>query len=86
MTSDITQRIFELAAEHSQIPVDQITREHSFVSDLNFDSLESVEFAMDVEDEFEISLPDEEIQNFRTVGDMIDYLQKHQVSASPATA
>jgi acyl carrier protein len=82
MSSDIAKRIFELASEHSdgRIPPDQITREHHLINDLAYDSLEQVEFGMDVEDEFELSVPDEDLQQFKTVGDVIDYVEKHALT------
>ena len=46
----------------------------SFVSDLGFDSLDIVEVAMSFEDHFNIELTDESCQNFKTVGEYIDYI------------
>jgi acyl carrier protein len=87
MNNDIVKRIFELASEHShgKIPADQVTREHHFINDLEYDSLEIVEFGMDVEDEFELSVPDEDLQQFKTVGDVIDYVEKHALTPKSAT-
>ena len=74
--SDIDKKVIELAAEHGGVAVEQVTPEHHFENDLNFDSLDRVEFAMDLEDEFELSVPDESFDRFRTVGQVIDYAKE----------
>jgi len=68
----IEKRIIEIAAEHGGVATEEVTPASHLVNDLNYDSLEEVEFAMDVEDEFEISIPDEEVQRVKTVGDAIE--------------
>jgi len=62
----------------------EITRETSFINDLNADSLDTVELVMEFEDEFDTSIPDEEAEKIQTVGAAIDYIvnilkQKEQV-------
>ena len=49
----------------------------SFVNDLGADSLDTVELVMEFEDEFELSIPDEEAEKINTVGQAIDYVRKH---------
>ncbi len=49
----------------------------SFVNDLGADSLDVVEFVMEVEKEFGITIPDEEATQLVTVGDAVDYIEKH---------
>ena len=53
----------------------EITRETNFVNDLNADSLDTVELVMEFEDEFEMSIPDEEAEKIQTVGQAIDYIK-----------
>jgi len=48
------------------------------VNDLKFDSLSVIEFAMSVEDEFEMSLPDEDLEHFQVVGDVVKYITAHR--------
>ncbi|MBP7745135.1 MAG: acyl carrier protein [Phycisphaerae bacterium] len=60
----------------------EITRETSFVNDLNADSLDTVELVMEFEDAFEMSIPDEEAEKIQTVGMAIDYILKHLESAN----
>jgi len=55
----------------------EITRDTSFVNDLSADSLDTVELVMEFEDEFEMSIPDEEAEKIQTVGQAIDYITEH---------
>jgi len=51
-------------------------RETSFINDLNADSLDTVELVMEFEDEFDMSIPDEEAEKIQTVGAAVDYIVK----------
>ncbi len=53
---------------------DKITHETSFINDLGADSLDTVELVMELEDEFEVSIPDEDAEKIQTVGNAIDYI------------
>ena len=53
-----------------------ITRETSFINDLNADSLDTVELVMEFEDEFDTSIPDEDAEKIQTVGAAVDYIAK----------
>ena len=55
----------------------EITRESSFVNDLNADSLDTVELVMEFEDEFDVTIPDEEAEKIQTVGQAIDYVTNY---------
>ena len=48
-----------------------------FVEDLNADSLDVVDMLMSLEDEFDVEIPDEEIENIHTVGDLVSYIEEH---------
>ncbi|MBN1456246.1 MAG: acyl carrier protein [Sedimentisphaerales bacterium] len=54
----------------------EISRETSFINDLNADSLDTVELVMEFEDEFDMSIPDKEAEKIQTVGAAIDYIVK----------
>ena len=45
------------------------------MKDLEADSLDAVEIIMALEDEFEVSVPDEEAENFKTIGDIVNYIE-----------
>ncbi len=66
-----------MVAERLHVSEDQITPESSFVEDLNADSLEVVELIMALEDEFGLSIPDEDAEKIVTVQDALDYIQQH---------
>ena len=63
-------------AEQLGADPDKITSETSFVSDLGADSLDTVELVMELEEEFDIDIPDADAENIRTIGDAIRYIQQ----------
>ncbi len=67
-----------MVADRLHVPEDQIAPESSFVEDLKADSLEVVELIMALEDEFGLSIPDEDAEQIVTVQDAVDYIQQHQ--------
>ena len=70
-------KVKEIIAEKLSINEDNITMDSSFVDDLNADSLDLVELMMALEDELDTEIPDEEAENFKTVGDVVKYLKNH---------
>jgi acyl carrier protein len=58
------------------IPIEKVVPSARFKEDLGADSLDLVEIIIDMEEKFGISIPDEEAQNFHTIQDAIDYLDK----------
>jgi len=79
---EIEDKVIEIVAEQMGVDRSEITRETSFVNDLNADSLDTVELVMEFEDEFELSIPDEEAEKIQTVGQAIDYIREHAKKAS----
>lgn len=71
------ERVKEIIAEKLSVSEDIITMDASFVEDLNADSLDLVELMMALEDELDMEIPDEEAENFKTVGDVVKYLKNH---------
>jgi len=70
----IQQKVIEIISEQMGVDKSEITRETSFINDLNADSLDTVELVMEFEDEFDMSIPDEEAEKIQTVGAAIDYI------------
>ena len=70
----IEKRVVEIISEQMGADKAEISRETSFISDLNADSLDTVELVMEFEDEFDMSIPDEEAEKIQTVGAAIDYI------------
>ena len=78
---EIEEKVIEIVSEQMGVDKSEITRETSFVNDLNADSLDTVELVMEFEDEFEMSIPDEEAEKIQTVGQAIDYIRENSSKA-----
>ena len=74
MLETIEAKVIEIVSEQMGVDKAEITRETSFINDLNADSLDTVELVMEFEDEFDMSIPDEEAEKIQTVGAAIDYI------------
>ena len=70
----IEERVTKIVCNQMGTTAEKVSRETSFVNDLGADSLDTVELVMEFEDEFEISIPDEDAENIQTVGNAIDYI------------
>lgn len=70
----IENKVIGIISEQMGADKSEITRETSFINDLNADSLDTVELVMEFEDEFDMSIPDEEAEKIQTVGAAIDYI------------
>ena len=66
--AEIQEKVSQIVSEQMGIDKSELTPETSFVDDLNADSLDTVELVMEFEDEFEMSIPDEEAEKIRTIG------------------
>lgn len=73
----IEERVLTIVSEKLDKPREQLTKEMSFVNDLGADSLDQVELVMDFEDEFDLSIPEEEAQKIVTIGDAINFIEEH---------
>ncbi|MFM8415009.1 MAG: acyl carrier protein [Planctomycetota bacterium] len=82
--ASVQDRVIEIVASQLGGSKDQITRETSFINDLGADSLDTVELVMELEEEFEINIPDEAAERIHTVGQAIDFIEKQQASGSAA--
>ena len=77
-TEEIKEKVIKIVSEQMGVDKSEITLETSFVNDLNADSLDTVELVMEFEDEFELSIPDEEAEKIQTVGHAVEYIAKEQ--------
>ena len=75
--SDVASRVKKIIVDKLGVDEAEITNEASFTNDLGADSLDTVELATEFEKEFNISIPDEQAETITTVGQAVDYLQKH---------
>jgi acyl carrier protein len=71
---EVFDKVVDIVAEQMGVDKGEIQRETSFVNDLNADSLDTVELVMEFEDEFDMSIPDEEAEKIQTVGDAINFI------------
>ena len=72
--SDVLAGLAEVLEEVSGVSADKVTREATFQNDLEVDSLTMVEVVVACEERFGIRIPDEALENLKTVGDAIDYI------------
>lgn len=78
MTADeIRTGIAEILNEVADVEVSDVTDDKSFTDDLDVDSLSMVEVAMAAEEKFGVKIPDDELPNLKTVGDVVSYITAH---------
>lgn len=74
----VLEKVKAILSEQFDVEEDKITSETSIINDLGADSLDVVDLLMSIEDEFEVEVPDEEIENIKTVDDLVKYIENHQ--------
>ncbi|MBD5835927.1 acyl carrier protein [Lactobacillus delbrueckii] len=76
--AEIFDKIATLIADNFQLNKDKITMDTNFTKDLDADSIDLVEFIMQMEDEFGAEIPDEDAAKIITVADAVAYIKSHQ--------
>lgn len=71
----VLEKVKVILAEQFDVDEDSITTETNVQDDLGADSLDVVDLLMSIEDEFEVEIPDEEIENIRTVGELVSFIE-----------
>lgn len=71
-------KIVEIIVDQLGVENEGITMETSLMNDLEADSLDAVEIIMALEDEYGIEIPDEEAENFKSIGDICNYIEDNQ--------
>lgn len=71
------EKIQAIIADKLSVDAGSVIMEASFIEDLNADSLDIVELIMALEDELDLEIPDEDVENFKTVGDVVNYVKAH---------
>ena len=74
----VFEKVREILVDQLDVDEDAGTMEASIQNDLGADSLDIVDLVMSLEEEFDCEIPDEEIENIKTVGDIVKYIEDHQ--------
>lgn len=74
--SEIAEKVKDIVSDKLDVPREDVDESKNFVDDLKADSLAVVELGMAFEDSFGISIPDEDYEKLKTVGDAITYVKK----------
>lgn len=73
----VFEKIKKMLADQLDADEEELTMETNIGRDLEADSLDVVELLMSIEDEFNVEIPDEEIENIKTIGDLTEYIQNN---------
>ena len=82
--TEIARRLRATLAKELTQDVTSITPEHTLRGDLGLNSLDAIELMFRIEEEFDLSIPDDDIQGLVKVGDLIEYLERRLAPAAPA--
>ena len=74
--ADIEEKVKKIVCEQLDVPEEDVVPAATFVDDLGADSLDQVELIMAMEEEFDLSISDEDAENIATVQSAIDYVKK----------
>lgn len=74
----VDDKVFDIVAERMGVKKEDISKETSFVTDLGADSLDQVELIMELEDQFDLNIPDEDAEKLQTIGDAVKYIEEHK--------
>lgn len=77
MESEVFERIRDYLVDQLDIEAEKITPESDIINDFGADSLDVIDMITTLSDEFGVEIPDEEIENFHTVGDVVVYVEEH---------
>lgn len=75
---EIFTKIKDILADNFEVSKDKITKETNFTTDLDADSIDLVEFILQLEDEFGAEISDADAEKIKTVGDAVSYIASHQ--------
>lgn len=74
----VLEKVKKILSEQFSVEEDSINLNTNIAEDLGADSLDVVDILMSIEDEFEIEVPDEDIEKIRTVGELVNYIKNNQ--------
>ena len=71
---EILAGLAEIVNEETGVEVEDVERDKSFTEDLDIDSISMMTIVVNAEEKFEVTIPDEEVKNLKTVGDAVDFI------------
>ncbi len=74
----VFEKIAEILAEQLSIDVDEITEDSMLEEDLDAGSYDIIDVVMSIEDDFQLEVPDEEIESWKTVGDIVSFIENNR--------
>ena len=74
----VFEKVKSIVADQLDVEEEKVTAEASITEDLGADSLDVVDLVMYIEEEFDIEIPDEAVENIKTVGDIVSYIESNQ--------
>ena len=72
----VEERVIEIVSSQMGVEKDTVTKDTTFVNDLGDDSLDTVELVMEIEEEFDITIPDDEAEKIQSVGQAVGYIEE----------
>ena len=73
----VFEKLKDIIVDQLGVEKDDVAMDANIQADLGADSLDVVDLLMSIEDEFEVEVPDEEIENIKTVGNLVDFIEKN---------
>ena len=74
----VFDKVKEIIVDQLDVDEDKVTANASIQDDLGADSLDVVDLIMSLEEEFDVEIPDEAVENIKTVGDVVKYIEDNQ--------
>ncbi|NOY40838.1 MAG: acyl carrier protein [Planctomycetes bacterium] len=75
--ASVLERVTDIVSEQLGVEKDKISSETSFVNDLGADSLDTVELVMELEEEFDVNIPDDAAEKIQTVGQAVSFIDQN---------
>jgi acyl carrier protein len=73
--ASVEERVIDIVTEQLGVSKDKVNRDSSFVNDLGADSLDTVELVMELEEEFDLNIPDDAAEKIQTVGQAVEHIE-----------
>ncbi len=74
----VFDKVKEIVIDQLDVEEDKVTMEASISEDLGADSLDIVDLVMSLEEEFDVEIPDEKVENVKTVGDIVKFIEENK--------